>query len=317
MHFNTFTLFLLVLVTCQAAPSPKLTKEQSISEPQSTFVTNGLQLESEDTDMEKGRAKKSTTTFCVQVRSGKPDQVPCRNEEQSHVSEPPEPVVIMEPISIPAPSSIVEYSKPLVIQSPENYILPIELQPSQPKPIVVSAPISTSAPVQTSILSPIINAIPQTLPCDEPNIIQSQLPQQFHKIEDQRQQSPLRTQSSKTMPYIHLSPSEIEQETPQSSSKLPPYEFPYHKAITVPDKLLPLLIPIKENTTISDDILHTIIEHLPKPSFFEILQRQNDKTQIMSEDSAQRLKDLIRTYIFKPMQVYDRENLNNFHKKHV
>lgn len=71
-----YALFLLALVACQAAPSPKII-EKSTSETATKLVKEDIKPE--DTGADKDRAKKSTT-FCVEVRSGKEEMVPCKQE---------------------------------------------------------------------------------------------------------------------------------------------------------------------------------------------------------------------------------------------
>ncbi|XP_050447398.1 uncharacterized protein LOC126849518 isoform X2 [Cataglyphis hispanica] len=71
-----YALFLLALVACQAAPSPKII-EKSTSETATKLTKEDIKPE--DTGADKDRAKKSTT-FCVEVRSGKEEMVPCKQE---------------------------------------------------------------------------------------------------------------------------------------------------------------------------------------------------------------------------------------------
>ncbi|KAL6442415.1 hypothetical protein ACFW04_002567 [Cataglyphis niger] len=71
-----YALFLLALVACQAAPSPKII-EKLTSETATKLAKEDIKPE--DTGADKDRAKKSTT-FCVEVRSGKEEMVPCKQE---------------------------------------------------------------------------------------------------------------------------------------------------------------------------------------------------------------------------------------------
>lgn len=212
MHLKSCcALFLLALVACQAAPSPKEVIEKSISEAE-TFTKNGIQLEEIGT--EKERAKKSATTFCVEVRSGKPEQVPCRQEVRPQgiiQQETSKPLVIVQPIPIPAPVPVVEYPKqPIIIQpQPPQPQQPQQLQPSQEINVIhqsqqtaninsqalhtqpqvpqhvapVPAPVPVQAPASAPI--PIINIVPPApapAPCDKPTIVQPQQPQQIHTV---------------------------------------------------------------------------------------------------------------------------------------
>lgn len=105
MHSKScYALFLLVLVACQAAPSHKII-EKSINETGAKFAKKDLKLE--DTGADKDRTKKSTT-FCVQVHSGKEEIIPCNQEVketpvikvESHNYKPqtaPVPIVINRP----------------------------------------------------------------------------------------------------------------------------------------------------------------------------------------------------------------------------
>lgn len=138
MHLKSCcALFLLALIACQAAPSPKL--EQTISEAETTFNQNGIQLE--ETGAEKERAKKSAATFCVELRAGKPEQVPCRPPQEVRPQGPiqqeiSKPVVIVQPIPIPAPVPVDYPKQPIIIQPqlPQPLQPPQLPQPPQPQP---------------------------------------------------------------------------------------------------------------------------------------------------------------------------------------
>ncbi|XP_018348048.1 PREDICTED: extensin-like [Trachymyrmex septentrionalis] len=159
-------LFLLALVACQAAPSSQAI-EKSINEAETFAKTN---IELEGTGAEKDRAKKSAT-FCVEVHSGKPETVPCKQELRQETSKP---LVIVQPISIPASvpiPTVVDYPKqPIVIhqhsqpqfvpQPAPQFIAP----PPSPVPIKLPAP----APVSISDIPP----TPASKPCDKPTIVQ-------------------------------------------------------------------------------------------------------------------------------------------------
>lgn len=200
MHLNSCcVLFLLALVACQAAPSSKDVTEQSISEAE-TFAKNDIQLE--NTGAEKDRAKKSATTFCVEVRSGKPEQVPCRQEvrPQRILQEQREPLVIVQPIPISAPVPVEYPRQPIVIQTQPQQ--PQQVQPpqgvnvvqqqqstnNQPQPQVVQtqpmpAPVAVQAPAPppTSIIN-IVPSAPTSVPCNKPTVMQPEQPQQVHTI---------------------------------------------------------------------------------------------------------------------------------------
>jgi len=77
MHLkSSCALFLLAFVACQAIPSPKIIDKKSISDTEAKVTKDSLTLEDAGTD--KDRAKKSATTFCVEVRSEKDEQVSCK-----------------------------------------------------------------------------------------------------------------------------------------------------------------------------------------------------------------------------------------------
>ncbi|KYN16742.1 hypothetical protein ALC57_10939 [Trachymyrmex cornetzi] len=169
-------LFLLALVACQAAPSSQAI-EKSINEAETFAKTN---IELEGTGAEKDRAKKSATTFCVEVRSGKAEKIPCTQELRPQglvQQETSKPVVIVQPISIPASvpvpiPTVVEYPKqPLVIhQQPQILPRPTpQFVAPPPSPVPVKLPASAPASV------PIIDIVPPTpasTPCDKSPIVQ-------------------------------------------------------------------------------------------------------------------------------------------------
>ncbi|KYN01169.1 hypothetical protein ALC62_08011 [Cyphomyrmex costatus] len=164
-------LFLLALVACQAAPSSQAT-EKSINEAETMLTKSNIELEG--TGAEKDRAKKSATTFCVEVRSGKTEKVPCKEIRPQGIvqQETSKPVVIVQPISIPAPvpvpapaPTIIEYPKqPIVIQQQQRPI----------QPHLIPPPVPTCVPIK----SPPTPAI--SVPCDKP-IVQPTQPQ-IHTI---------------------------------------------------------------------------------------------------------------------------------------
>ncbi|XP_029158711.1 adhesive plaque matrix protein-like [Nylanderia fulva] len=186
MHSKTCcALFLLALVACQAAPSSKIIEKKSISETETKLAEETLNPE--DTGADKDRAKKSTT-FCVELRSGKEEVVPCRNQEIKQYPVPnikpsyavvqtaPAPQfplsnVLVQPVpSQPQPSQIVV--QPNYYQVPEPVPQFIQVQSQQPSVVepapqkshqTVIQPVAT-APAPT----PIINIIPAPVspPCE-------------------------------------------------------------------------------------------------------------------------------------------------------
>lgn len=147
----------MVLVACQAAPSHKIT-EKSNNETEAKLAKEDLKLE--DTGADKDRAKKSTT-FCVQVHSGKEEIVPCKQEvEETLVKSPdlPKSLTITQPAPAPLvqyPVSNVVFQQPQVPQPSSNVFLhqtpqvihqPMQVAnlPPQPQPSV-----SNTVPQQT------------------------------------------------------------------------------------------------------------------------------------------------------------------------
>jgi hypothetical protein len=263
---NCCALFLLALVACQAAPSSKM-MDKSISESETTFTKNDIQLE--DVGAEKDRTKKSATTFCVEVRSGKPEQVPCKQElrPQGFVQqETSKPVVIVQPIPIPAPASVIQYPKqPIMIQPyqlqpqpqaqppqsinaiqqqqslqttninyPQAHVAPIPQSASQhigpiPASIQTPVPIQTPAPAPIPIIN-IVPPAPAPVPCEKPTIVQPQQPQQIHTvhvIHPQPQPTP--------RPFVTVIKQEVK---PQNEKKLVP---PKPQVLPIPQPHITLL----------------------------------------------------------------------------
>lgn len=108
---NCCVLFLLVLVACQAAPSHKIT-EKSIKETEAKLAKEDLNLE--DTGADKDRAKKSTT-FCVQVHSGKEEIVPCNQEVNQPIVKS---LDFSKSLTQPASASLVQYPN-ILVQQPQ------------------------------------------------------------------------------------------------------------------------------------------------------------------------------------------------------
>ncbi|KYN07426.1 Solute carrier family 25 member 36-A [Cyphomyrmex costatus] len=167
-------LFLLALVACQAAPSFQAT-EKLINEAETRLTKSNIELEG--TGAEKDRAKKSATTFCVEVRSGKTEKVPCKEIVHQETSKP---VVIVQPISIPAPVSVpVPAPAPTIIECPKQPIVIQQQQPPRPVPYFIPPPVPTSV----SIKSP---PTPTSVPCDKP-IVQPTI----HVIHPAQQPAPI------------------------------------------------------------------------------------------------------------------------------
>lgn len=200
-------LFLLALVACQAAPSSKIIEKKSISETETKLAEENLQPE--DTGADKDRAKKSTT-FCVELRSGKEEVVPCKNLEQKQlpvvhvktpeykpytfvqtapVSGPQYPVsnVLIQPVQPqPQPAEVVVQPNVYQVPQPAPQFIHVQAPPQQPS-VVESAPQKsqqTVIPVATvPAPTPIINIIPAPVsaPCEHSS--KPEPPQQqFHTV---------------------------------------------------------------------------------------------------------------------------------------
>ncbi|XP_012057878.1 PREDICTED: BCL-6 corepressor-like protein 1 [Atta cephalotes] len=240
-------LFLLALVACQAAPSSQAI-EKSINEAE-TFANTNIELEG--TGAEKDRAKKSATTFCVEVRSGKPEKIPCTQEIRPQgIVQQEKPVVIVQPISIPASvpmpvPTIVEYPKqPVVIhQHPQPQVVP------QPAPQFVApppSPVPVKLPASAPATIPIIDIVPPTpasTPCDKPTIVQPTQSQvhTVHVIHSQPTPQPSKIERPMFRPIpqqsiIHLPTcKKCNKLIPPLSPKLQPigsYSFGYPTAFT-------------------------------------------------------------------------------------
>ncbi|XP_020279098.1 vegetative cell wall protein gp1-like [Pseudomyrmex gracilis] len=136
------TLLLLALVACQAAPSPKIIETK----------TTNKELTIEETGEEKDRAKKSTTTFCVQINSdGKQEAIPC--DPQKPILQPVSPIHIV-PVQVPP---LVLPSQPAPLPAP---LLPFPLPPN----VVVPAPIPAPAPAPTPAPAPAPTPAPAPVP---------------------------------------------------------------------------------------------------------------------------------------------------------
>lgn len=140
MHSKScYALFLLALVACQAAPSHKII-EKSNNETEAKLGKEDLKLE--NTGADKDRAKKSTT-FCVQVHSGKEEIVPCKQE----IKETPV-INIKSPDLPPAPIPLIQYPvSNLVVQQPLPQ--PSSSVPLHQVPQVIPQPTSVHVPVQS------------------------------------------------------------------------------------------------------------------------------------------------------------------------
>ncbi|XP_011137628.1 proline-rich extensin-like protein EPR1 isoform X3 [Harpegnathos saltator] len=144
MHLKSCCmLFLLALVACQAAPSTsKNIVKKSISEKTSKIEKDDMKME--DPGMDKDRTKKSATTFCVEVRDGTEQQVPCAETKRPLVLVQPEPakqmpVQTVQPHlqSLPQPAPQPATQPVIFLQPPAQYSLPaVQTPPPQQAPIV-------------------------------------------------------------------------------------------------------------------------------------------------------------------------------------
>ncbi|KYQ58589.1 hypothetical protein ALC60_02234 [Trachymyrmex zeteki] len=216
-------------------------------------------IELEGTGAEKDRAKKSATTFCVEVRSGKAEKIPCTQIRPQGIvqQETSKPVVIVQPISIPASvpvpvPTIVEYPKqPIVIQQ--------QLQPQivpQPTPQFV-APLPSRAPVKSPASVPINDIVlptPTSTPCDKLTITQPvQSPiHTVHVIHSQptpqlsiQEAKPFKVERPVFKPIL---PQQSIVQLPTVCKKcnkmmLPPYPYPYPPKIFPSDSPYSLTYP--------------------------------------------------------------------------
>ncbi|EFN74322.1 hypothetical protein EAG_08585 [Camponotus floridanus] len=161
MHSKScYALFLLALVACQAAPSHKII-EKSNNETEAKLAKEDLKLE--NTGADKDRAKKSTT-FCVQVHSGKEEIVPCKQElKETPVINIKSPEY--KPQIASAPTPLIQYPvSNIVVQQPllPSSSVPVHEVPQVIHPTGVHVPIqqstssfSTSFTAPQSVLQPI------------------------------------------------------------------------------------------------------------------------------------------------------------------
>ncbi|XP_011137629.1 proline-rich extensin-like protein EPR1 isoform X4 [Harpegnathos saltator] len=162
MHLKSCCmLFLLALVACQAAPSTsKNIVKKSISEKTSKIEKDDMKME--DPGMDKDRTKKSATTFCVEVRDGTEQQVPCAETKRPLVLVQPEPAKQMV-IHQEAPHSIVDYPiKFINSQTLSQTSQPVQIihtQSQQPQTVHVAPLVQ---PVQT--VQPHLQSLPQPAP---------------------------------------------------------------------------------------------------------------------------------------------------------
>lgn len=215
MHSKTCcALLLLVLVACQAAPSSKIEKKPS-SETETKLTEENLKPE--DAGVDKDRAKKSTT-FCVEVHSGKKEVVPCKQEvQQIPVVNTPDykPYTLYQtapapaPVQYPVSNIVVQQPIPSASITPVQTVQPsqvvvqptlnIPAQPQQSASLVIPQPapqhifqvqaepqqiVVESAPVpQAKPQQPIINIVPAPVsaPCEQ-SIVQPIPPQQIHMV---------------------------------------------------------------------------------------------------------------------------------------
>ncbi|KMQ96263.1 cytoplasmic phosphatidylinositol transfer protein 1 [Lasius niger] len=216
MHSKTCcALLLLVLVACQAAPSSKIIEKKPSSETETKLTEENLKPE--DAGVDKDRAKKSTT-FCVEVHSGKKEVVPCKQEvQQIPVVNTPDykPYTLYQtapapaPVQYPVSNIVVQQPIPSASITPVQTVQPsqvvvqptlnIPAQPQQSASLVIPQPapqhiiqvqaepqqiVVESAPVpQAKPQQPIINIVPAPVsaPCEQ-SIVQPIPPQQIHLV---------------------------------------------------------------------------------------------------------------------------------------
>lgn len=161
MHVNAcFAILLLAIALAQAGPAPKTIEKKSLAE-DTKLETKKADLKIEEAGEDKDRAKKSATTFCVQIKPGstQPTQVPCPCN-QAAVQRMP---VTVQSQSVPQQIQAMSLVQPVaqVAQVPQANILvpqPV-LPPFNTLQIVQSAaqPCVQSAPAVN-----IIQSIPQS-----------------------------------------------------------------------------------------------------------------------------------------------------------
>lgn len=162
MHINAcFAVLLLAIALAQAGPAPKTIEKKSLAE-DTKLETRKADLKIEEAGEEKDRAKKSATTFCVQIKPGSaeaiqvqsvPQQIQAMNLVQpvAQVAQVPQANILVPQPVLPAFNTlqIVQpatapcmQSAPAVniIQSiPQSNIIQHIPKP-KPKPMPTSAP---------------------------------------------------------------------------------------------------------------------------------------------------------------------------------
>ncbi|KYN00779.1 hypothetical protein ALC62_08462 [Cyphomyrmex costatus] len=185
-------------------------------------------IELEGTGAEKDRAKKSATTFCIEVREGKTEKVPCKEIVQQETSKP---VVLVQPISISAPAPVpVPAPAPTIIGCPKQPIVIQQQQPPRPVPYLIPAPVPIKSP-----------PTPISVPCHKP-IVQPTQPQihTIHSCAIHPTQQPLIHEVKPCKPIFRPQQSIVQVPTvckkcnKPISSSYPPYEFPPSDAFAYP-----------------------------------------------------------------------------------
>ena len=176
MHINAcFALLLLAIALAQAGPAPKTIEKKSLAE-DTKLETTKADLKIEEAGEDKDRAKKSATTFCVQIKPGstQPTQVPCPCNQAVAQRMP----VTVQSQSVPQQIQAMNLVQPVaqVAQVPQANILvpqPV-LPPFNTLQIVQSAapPCVQSAPavniIQSIPQSNIVQHIPKPKPKPKP-----------------------------------------------------------------------------------------------------------------------------------------------------
>ena len=182
MHINAcFAILLLAIALAQAGPAPKTVEKKSLAE-DTKLETRKADLKIEEAGEEKDRAKKSATTFCVQIKPGSTEaiQVPCKDNQAVAQRMP----FTIQSQSVPQQIQAMNFVQPVaqVAQVPQaNILVPQPLlpafntlqivQPATP-PCMQSAPavnIIQSIP-QSNIVQHIPKPKPKPMPTSAPAV---------------------------------------------------------------------------------------------------------------------------------------------------
>ncbi|XP_076684647.1 uncharacterized protein LOC143377352 [Andrena cerasifolii] len=176
MHINVcFAILLLAIALAQAGPAPKTIEKKSLAE-DTKLETKKADLKIEEAGEDKDRAKKSATTFCVQIKPGSNQQVqvPCKDNQAVAQRMP----FTVQSQSVPQQIQAMSLVQP-VVQAPQvpqaNILVPQPvLPPFNTLQIVQSAapPCAQSAPavniIQSIPQSNIVQHIPKPKPKPKP-----------------------------------------------------------------------------------------------------------------------------------------------------